>query len=281
MAGVQEILREGEEERYGKEHNMVFSTDPVPSKSKTKCMFFCGHSNAVKYPDPILLDGKLLPWVATAEHLGHTLHQSGSMEQDCKVHRAQFIQKSIEIREHFSFASPDVVLKAVQVYCSDSYGSMLWNLRSGYAESYFKCWNTLVKLVNRVPRNTFTYLVEGYFAREKTSLRNQVLARYTSFFHSLLKSPSAEVALLANIVAREPSSNTGDNIAYVKDLTKLSPWSFSASRVKAALPSQAVPENERWRLGLMTSLVMMRNKRYASSEDFKQVVAMIDSLCNS
>ena len=135
MAGVQEILREGEEERYGKEHNMVFSTDPVPSKSKTKCMFFCGHSNAVKYPDPILLDGKLLPWVATAEHLGHTLHQSGSMEQDCKVHRAQFIQKSIEIREHFSFASPDVVLKAVQVYCSDSYGSMLWNLRSGYAES--------------------------------------------------------------------------------------------------------------------------------------------------
>ena len=108
-----------------------------------------------------------------------------------------------------------------------------------------------------------------------------MLARYTSFFHSLLKSPSAEVALLANIVAREPSSNTGDNIAYVKDLTKLSPWSFSASRVKAALPSQAVPENERWRLGLMTSLVMMRNNRYASSEDFKQVVAMIDSLCNS
>ena len=26
-------------ERYGKEHNLVFSTDPVPKLSKTKCMY--------------------------------------------------------------------------------------------------------------------------------------------------------------------------------------------------------------------------------------------------
>ena len=203
------------------------------------------------------------------------------MEQDCKVHRAQFIQKSIEIREHFSFASPDVVLKAVQVYCSDSYGSMLWNLRSESAESYFKCWNTCVKLVNRVPRNTFTYLVEGYLAKDQTSLRNQVLARYTSFFQSLLKSPSKEIALLANIVGRDPSSNTSDNIRYIRELTNLNPWSYSASRIKAELPSQAVPENEKWRLGLMTALIKMRNKRYGCHEDYKQVVGMLDSLCNS
>jgi hypothetical protein len=66
---------------------MVFSTDPVPSLSKTKCMFFCGRLNGVNYPDPVMLDGKILPWVKTAEHLGHTLHQVGSMDQDCKVRR--------------------------------------------------------------------------------------------------------------------------------------------------------------------------------------------------
>ena len=283
LAPVRSVLAEMVRvcEEYGRQHNMVFSTDPVPSKSKTKCMFFCGHRNVVRYPDQIQLDGKILPWVVTAEHLGHTLHQSGSMDHDCKVHRAQFIQKTVEVREQFSFASPDVVLKAVQVYCSDSYGSMLWNLRSSSAESYFKCWNTCVKLVNRVPRSTFTYLIEDYFAQGQTSLRNQVLARYTSFFHSLLRSPSAEVALLANIVARDPGSNTADNIKYIRELTHLSPWSYSASRIKAELPSQKVPEKETWRLGLLRALIEMRDRRYNNSEDFKQVVSMIDSLCNS
>ena len=127
----------------------------------------------------------------------------------------------------------------------------------------------------------YIHLPEDYFAQGQTSLRNQVLARYTSFFHSLLRSPSAEVALLANIVARDPGSNTADNIKYIRELTHLSPWSYSASRIKAELPSQKVPEKETWRLGLLRALIEMRDRRYNNSEDFKQVVSMIDSLCNS
>jgi hypothetical protein len=283
LAPVRSVLAEMVRvcEEYGEQHNMVFSTHPIPSKSKTKCMFFCGHLTGVKYPDPIQLDGKTLPWVVTAEHLGHTLHQSGSMDQDCKVHRAQFIQKSIEVREQLHFARPDDVLKSVKVYCSDSYGSMLWTLRSDPAESYFKCWNTCVKLVNKVPRNTFTYLVEGFFAKEQTSLRNQVLARYTGFFHSLLNSPSAEVSLLANIVARDPSSTTADNISYIREVTNLSPWSFSPGKIKAALHSLEVPAKEKWRLGLLTSLLKLRYERHVGNADTKQINGMIDSPCNS
>ena len=283
LAPVRSVLAEMVRvcEEYGQQHNMVFSTNPVPSKSKTKCMFFCGQQHGVRYPDPIMLDGKILPWVTTAEHLGHTLHQSGSMDQDCKVQRAQFIQKSIDVREKLHFAKPDIVMKAVRVYCSDSYGSMLWKLRSESSESFFKCWNTCVKLVNNVPRSTFTYLVEGYFAKDQISLRNQVLARYTGFFHGLLNSPSREVSLLANIVARDPSSNTADNISYIRELTSLSPWSFSGARIKAALPSKDVPESERWRLGLLTSLVKLRSERHVDVKDIKTVNGMIDSLCNS
>ena len=163
------------------------------------------------YLDPILLDGKILPWVTTAEHLGHTLHQSGSMDQDCKAQRAQFIQKSIDVSQKLQFAKPGVVMKAVRVYCSDSSGSMLWKLRSESSESFFKCWNTCVKLVNNVPM--FTYLFwQGPVQLEKPG-----------FFHGLLHSPSREVSLLANIVSRDPSSNTADNISYIRELTSLCP----------------------------------------------------------
>ena len=158
---------------------------------------------------------------------------------------------------------------------------MLWRLNSEPAESYFKCWNTAVKLINRVPRSTFTYLVEGYFARDQTSLRNQVLGRYTGFFHSLLNSPSKEICVLANVVARDPSSNTANNVQYVKEVTKLSPWNFSQSKIKSALKSLEVPHTEQWRIGLLDTLLKLRNEKYISIEDSNRTTSMIDSLCSS
>ena len=60
-------------QKYGKEHNLVFSTDPNPNKSKTKCLYFCGKADFENYPANLYLDGKALPWVKTATHLGHEL----------------------------------------------------------------------------------------------------------------------------------------------------------------------------------------------------------------
>ena len=34
---------------------------------------------------PFMLDGKLLPWLASATHIGHELHESGSMDLDTKM----------------------------------------------------------------------------------------------------------------------------------------------------------------------------------------------------
>ena len=96
---------------YGQKHNLVFSTDPNPTKSKTKCVFFCGKAGVVQYPAPLSLDGKLLPWVQSATHLGHELHQASTMDQDAKVKRARFIGDSTEVRETFNFAEPQQILQ--------------------------------------------------------------------------------------------------------------------------------------------------------------------------
>ena len=74
--------------------NLQFSTDPNPSKSKTKCIFVCGKAKRAIKPAPLVLDGKCLPWVVSAPHLGHILHESGSMDQDLKVKKAAFIDES-------------------------------------------------------------------------------------------------------------------------------------------------------------------------------------------
>ena len=270
-------------EQYGREHNLVFSTDPVPSKSKTKGIFFCGEKTRarVKYPDKVLLNGEELPWEVTGEHLGHTLHQDGTMEQDARVRRARYIDRSVDIRENMQFAGSGMVMKAHDIHCCDAYGAMLWKLRGKGAESFFKAWNTAVKLTNRVPRSTFTYLVEGFFASDHITLRNQVLGRYAGFLQGLLTSPSPEVQLLARVVISTPMSTTRNNIDYIKELTGFSPHYYTSAMVKAALPVQNVPDNEKWRLGLLSALIEQRCYQYKNQIKQDQTNLMIDSLCSS
>ena len=269
-------------EAYATEHNLVFSTDPVPAKSKTKCLLFCGRPGRVKYPDPLQLDGKDLPWVEKADHLGHTLHQVTTMEKDCQRARARFIDKTVDLRNQLSFAAPEQILQAIQLLCTDAYGSMLWDLSSSGAESFFKSWNTCIKLVYGLPRSTFTYLVEGFFAADQTSLRNQILCRYSGFYRKLLLSPSREVKFLARIVASDPRSSTCSNLKYLSKKTSMvQPHLYSSERIKAALPVQHVPEREQWRLGLLTSLLNLKCEKYLRVEETKHICAMIESLCST
>ena len=154
---------------------------------------------------------------------------------------------------------------------------MLWDLGSDTAEQYFKAWNTCVRLVFRVLRNTFTFLVEGFLAKDHMSLRNQILS--PAFFRGLLNSPSKEIRLLANIVGREPQSTTAKNLLHIQNLTKLDPWVFSSQRIKLELPVKTIPEDQQWRIGLMEKLMMTRYSKHLCVEDSTRICAMLDSLC--
>ena len=107
------------------DHNMEFSTDPNPTRPKTKCIYFFGNVRNVTYPAAVRLNGRELPWVTSANHLGHTLHQSCSMEHDIRIKRAKYIDKTTEIRNNLSWANPNQVIKAGNIYAGDHYGSNL------------------------------------------------------------------------------------------------------------------------------------------------------------
>ena len=170
----------------------------------------------------------------------------------------------------------------VQILCCDGYGSILWELQSNPVEQIFKCWNTCVKLAWGVPRSTYTYLVEGYFAADETTFRNQILSRYPGFYRKLLLSPSKEVGILAKIVANDPRSTTCLNLRYLRGITSIDKEEFFSSwRIREALPVKHVPEGEVWRLGLLTTLLEMRSDKHKEVQDIKKISSMIDSLCST
>ena len=124
-------------EAWAKESNVLFSTDPNPTKSKSKVIYMCGLQRQLSKPAPLTLCGRSLPYVASATHLGHELNETGTMEYDTRIKRAQFISNSLEIRELFSFASPAEVIRALKVYSCSFYGSNLWELGSNMAEKVY------------------------------------------------------------------------------------------------------------------------------------------------
>ena len=67
-------------QNHAAENDLVFSTHPDPSQSKTVCMAF--HCQDKEKLAKIHLNNDPLPWKSTAKHIGCTLHEDGTMDQD-------------------------------------------------------------------------------------------------------------------------------------------------------------------------------------------------------
>ena len=183
-------------ERFARVHNITFSTDLDPRKSKSKCIYMTGKRHNLRKPPPLMLCGNNLPWVERASHLGHELHESGTMDQDAVIKRAQFVEKSVEIRTLFDWASPPDILSALKIYCSSFYGCMLWDLGGSKAKQVYSSWDVAVKLTWGCPRETRTFLLQQVLSCGFSSAKTDILSRFVNFFRGLRSSHGKEVRVL-------------------------------------------------------------------------------------
>ena len=96
------------------------------------------------------------------------------------------------------------------------------------AEQVFCAWNTCIELAWHVPRGTHTYFVDRLLGCGISHVKNDILARYVTFFQSLRKSPCMEVSVLAHMVARDIRTTTGNNLSLIRELTATDPWSTTS-----------------------------------------------------
>ena len=205
------------------------------------------------------------------------------MVQDMLCKRADFIQKSTEVRETFSFAQPNQILKCVTTYCSSMYGAMTWPLFSEKSRQVFNCWPTCVKLSWNVPRSTHTYFVDNLLAGGLPSIRSSILARFCKFFQSLKASSSLAVRVLASICSKDVRSATGSNLYNIAKEVKLDPvWDLLAT-VRAALLQikLLVPMEDSWRIGCLKKFLDQRYLMAAEHQDTSDMDRLIYSLCTS
>jgi len=132
------------------------------------------------YPAPVQLYGVDLPWVVRPTHLGHELHQDGTMDLDAKMKRVPLIEGSTEIRD----AHPSKVLSVVQTYAGHFYYSMLWDLFSDMAGQVYRSWNTCMNLSWSLPRSSHNYYGDG-LANSLPFVKKKFFCHNVAFFQKL------------------------------------------------------------------------------------------------
>ena len=109
----------------------MFSIHPNPAKSKTKCIAMSKKDLEFRI---LHLNGRELPWVKSARHLGFTMGQNLKLKKDLTERRAIYINRVNELMQEFHFAYPLTKIKIDNIFNSYFYGSSLWNLFGSEAE---------------------------------------------------------------------------------------------------------------------------------------------------
>ena len=129
------------------------------------------------------------------------------------------------------------------------------------ALSLQSAWRTCLKLSWKVSRECRNYILEQVLAPHCPPVMQILLARFHTFFLSLLESPSSEVRIIARLAARDLRTSLGSNLRLLKEKSGLDPWIATPATMKRELRQGCqteIPEKEKWRLPYLEKLLNAR-----------------------
>ena len=250
---LQEMISSCEE--FASNANLAFSTHALPKKCKTKCMSFLRDKRDVKN---IILNGKELPWVTTAKHLGSKITDCpGALSNDLMEKRATFINKVNELNQEFYFAHPATKTKINNVFNSYFYGSTLWNLFGYEFERLEKSWNVSQRILLGLPRNSHRYFIAP-LSRTR-HIMFSLFKRYQAFVASIESSRKSVLRKFLAGVKHDCRSPTGNNLRHLMRLVGHA-WieDITANEINH-LTYNAIPVGDEWKVKMADEVIEVIN----------------------
>ena len=278
--GLQEMLDVAQD--YVKEHSIEFSTNPEPSKSKTKGIIFS--RKTLKYsPAPLLLNGNPLPWIKDAKYLGNTITSiPDGFSKDAKQKRARFIEKNCELLQEFPAAHPEVKCKINRIYNSSFPGSVLYDLTSKSVNQLENSWSVSTRHMWGLPVQAHRYLMEELGGQHAQTM---LIVRYVKFLQSLRRSPKMCVQFLLQKVLKNVNTVTGKNVQYILGKTghECDLFSVTPNILKKNLKFCEIRNENRWRVNIIKEIVDIKQGILAldgeglSSEELNDLIDFIST----
>ena len=252
--GLQEMLSICE--KYANDHNLKFSTDPNPNKSKTKCMAYLLKERELP---KLELCGNKLPWVNRGKHLGMRIDsiKDSILAKDAVEKRARYIQSNNELVQEFAYTSSDTKAIINRIYNSHAYGAVLWDLYGKEAKMFYNSWSTSVRIMYRIDRKTHRYLIEP--VSKMQHIKGAILKRFVGFTNKLAISCKNAVKNVYRVIENDCRTITGSN----RRNAILECQCDSSTRIEKKdvdkLQFHNVPAGEEWRVQLVTELIGIRD----------------------
>ena len=242
-----------------KELNLNFSTHDDPKKSKTKCMAFLKKERNLSN---IRLDGKELPWVKSAKHLGCKVatEEGGNLRSDLMEKRAVYINKVNELTQEFHYAHPTTKVRINNIFNSYFYGSCLWNLFGNEAIRLEKTWNVSHRIMLGLPRESRRYFIEPLSSTKH--IRFALMERYIKFAKSMEMSEKMILRKAFRSVKRDCRSTTGENLRNIMKLTKKTDVDDIKIGSTNGLVYNEIPEGDEWKVKFAAELIQIKSNRH-------------------
>ena len=262
---------------------MQFSTDPVPSKSKTKCLHFTTKKRIVK---PLILNENELPWVDKASHLGNTLTTKITQNPlgmdtsaDLLQKRAIFFQKVHELKQAYGFYTPGMILEIIHIFGCSFYGSPLWSLNSEEHLKLNRSWNTVIKMVWDLPFATHKRFLESL--TNIPHLQSMLHGRYLGFIGNLKTTSKTHLQIIFNLCKADLSCNTGQNIDYLSKVWDIQDLDTLISKKHFIKNSRINPleEDEEWKVNMIEEMCLSKLGFLENEIGENDTTTMLEIIC--
>ena len=208
-------------EVHASQVDLLFSTDPEPTKSKTMCIAF-GTKDKHNL-SKVKLNGDPLPWKDQVNHLGTTLYSQGTcrLSKDVMEKRARFIQRCYDLNQEFDFADCETRLRMLQLYNTAFFSSNNWLFSSEEVHRLGRSWNVNLRILFNLPMDTHCWIVENLSGGRH--LRQMLFTRFIKYIKSLAFNKRLSIRTLFNVIKDDVRSTTGSNIRTILLETMVDP----------------------------------------------------------
>ena len=205
------------------------------------------------------------------KHLGNVLQTDNTMTIDATQKRDKMIGKVNSLLQEFYAATPDLLMKLLNVYATSLYGSCLWDLMSTNVEKILTSWNVTVRNVLKLDRCTHRYLIEPL--SNCPHLMTLLLSRFANFYKSLLSTKKSSVRYLVRTMECDLRTVLGRTLLFLRKETNLTdqhPSTLTSKIVKANIQYKQICAEDQWKINMAKELIDVRDQERMEIEGFTE-----------
>ena len=143
----------------------------------------------------------------------------------------------------------------------------------------YTAWNTYIRLLFNVPRDTHRYLIKSI--SQCLHVKTMLASRCVSFYETIEASSKLCIRFLSNLCKNDLNTVLGRNLFYIANDCFVNLSDLSKMLVKKQMKYFDVPLDHAWKVPILQKLLnTRRNNLYVEGFDDYMITEMINMLCN-